>query len=110
MIYPVRPMNCREAYGSGNCDSEKAGGTKTVTEEPDMFAERELRVQVRQLQAYGRQSGEICSLITMLLDPKAQIVADPANQKLMTIQPELLSDDDIIWGLGVRPMKNPIQE
>ncbi|MCH8314177.1 MAG: YkgJ family cysteine cluster protein [Nitrospinae bacterium] len=70
-IYPVRPVNCRKAFGRGDCadDDEDANGIKAMAEDPALYENRAHRVRIRQLEAYGQNSGEMCSLITMMRDP-----------------------------------------
>ena len=105
-IYPVRPVNCRKAFGKGDCGDEKLSGIQAMDEDSALFVSRSQRVRVRQLEAMGQQTGELCSLITMLRSPDVQIIAEPADQKLMHTEPETLTDDQILWGLGARPMEN----
>lgn len=109
-IYPVRPVNCRKTFGQGDCTDEKANGIKPMAEDPELYASRAHRVRIRQLEALGQQSSEMCSLMTMMREPGVSPMAEPADQKLMHTAPELLTDDQVLWGLGARPMVNPWNE
>ena len=109
-IYSVRPVNCRKAFGRGDCTDEDANGIKSMAEDPELYTNRAHRVRIRQLEAYGQQSGEMCSLITMLREPAVSPFGEPADQKLVQTAPELLTDDQVLWGLGARPMENPWNE
>ena len=109
-IYSVRPVNCRKTFGRGDCADEAASGIKPMAEDPELYATRARRVRIRQLEAYRQQAGEMCSLITMLREPSVSPFGEPADQKLVQTAPELLTDDQVLWGLGARPMENPWNE
>jgi Fe-S-cluster containining protein len=109
-IYPVRPVNCRKAFGKGDCENDKASGIASMAEDPALYETRANRVKIRQLEAFGQDKAEMCSLITMLRNPDVTLVSEPVHQKLMETQTETLTDDQVLWGLGARPMENPWNE
>ena len=110
MIYPVRPINCRKAFGMGDCTDETASGIKPMDEDPALRQVRASRVRVGQMEAFGQTSTDLCSMITLLREPDAAIKASPEDQQLMHTAPETLTDEQILWGLGARPMETPWQE
>ena len=109
-IYPVRPVKCRTAFGRGDCSDEMATGVVPMQEDPDVRASRERRVRVQELEQHGQAQGELCLLITMLRTPHATPIADPDDQRLLHAEPETLTDDQVMFGLGARPRDNPWNE
>ena len=107
-VYPVRPMNCRKAFGKGDCGDEKASGIDSMREDPAMAQIRASRVTIRQLGGIGAL--EMCAMITLLRGPGVLLQSEPEDNKLMQIQQELLTDAQILWGLASRPIENPWQE
>lgn len=108
-IYPVRPVNCRKVYGKGDCGDEKASGVATMAEDPQLYETRANRATVRQLEQIGApKSQELCSLITLLRNPDVLITSE--DPKIMNSEPELLTDDQVLWGFVARPMENPWSE
>lgn len=103
-IYPVRPVNCRKVFGRGDCADETSSGIQSMAEDPALRENRAARVRLRELERYGQTTGEMCSLIAMLRSGSAVPIAEPADQRLMHTEPETLTDDQVLWGLGARPM------
>jgi Fe-S-cluster containining protein len=108
-IYPVRPVACRKAFGKGDCGDENASGVHAMREDDALRMVRSSRVQVESLRAIGRHDGEMCSMITMLRT-NPSIGVDEKDQMLMLTNPVLLSDEDLLWGMGIRSMDNPMLE
>lgn len=96
-IYPVRPANCRKAWGSGNCES---GGIRTTAERRSSMFARALRVQSANLQVGGQGEAELTWLVTHLNSPEAILHVDDSNRLLLESDPATLSPDVLLYGLG----------
>lgn len=106
-IYPVRPMVCRKAFGVGDCNVD---GVKTIREHEGLLIVRRLRVRIAQLQERGISMAEMCSMITLLRQPGTVTMVDEQDRAFFRTEPLLLSDEQILWGFGARPVDNPVSE
>jgi Fe-S-cluster containining protein len=106
-IYPVRPVNCRQAFGKGDCNS---GGVQSMEENRAVSMARALRVRVPEMVAVGVGAEEMTTLISNLRNKTTQLVSSPQDRGLLQTEPALLSRDQLLWGYDGPPSDNPIPE
>ena len=90
----------------GDCATDTADSITGMVEDPAVFETRAARIRVRQLEAFGTKTGELSSLITMLREPGVLKMCEPLDAQLIHTPPETLTDEQMLWGLGARPIEN----
>jgi Fe-S-cluster containining protein len=103
-IYPVRPVNCRKAWGQGDCS---AGGIRTEEEDPAQAMARGLRVQEAALMRSGEIGQELTWLVTHLRGPDAMLSVSSGNQALLRADPAHLDENFMLHGPNGPLIDNP---
>lgn len=96
-IYPVRPANCRKAWGQGDCGS---GGVRTTAERKASMFARATRLRESHLMLTGEGEAEMTWLISHMIGPDSIVHADPASQSLLRADPANLTVEDLLYGQG----------
>lgn len=97
-IYPVRPIACRRAYGTGGCGDDNV--TAAIAHE-----QAEIRRLTRIKITEGdpeEQHQEMTILITYLSAP-VPIIMSKQEQAMLDQEPTLITDEEQLWGADGPP-------